>query len=359
MFKPLFLFSLFILTAGAEEISGNVDLGVAEIDAIEGEAQGVTSVVKRYKGRIKLCYDQALRQDPNLQGRIEIEFSMGSGRVLDAYVYTNTTRNRALAGCVLRKVKGLTFDSGLEADVVYPFVFSNEKLQEESDQNQWSKLLTGPPAEEIVIYRIEPGPVIGIDHGGVVEPEPRSTRRTISAEEMDAKEAEVDILVAELLGTLGAHNSGESTQDHFANLDFQGQNADALLRNASRMESSTSIDARREGNNVRKEGNVDLGAAEINIVGGETQGVISVVKRYKGRIKLCYDQALRQDSKLSGRIEIEFSVGRGRVLEEAYVITNTTRNDALGKCILRKVKGLTFDSGVEADVVYPFVLSKR
>ena len=39
----------------------------------------------------------------------------------------------------------------------------------------------------------------------------------------------MDVLVAQLLGTLGANNSGDSTQDHFANYDFQGQDADALL----------------------------------------------------------------------------------------------------------------------------------
>jgi hypothetical protein len=152
-----------------------------------------------------------------------------------------------------------------------------------------------------------------------------------------AEDAEVDALVAQLLGTLGSHNSGDNTRDHFANLDFEG--APTAPKN-------------------EMEGNVDLGAANITAVEGETQGVTSVVKRYKGRFKLCYDQALRQDPNLQGRVEIKFSVGRGRVLE-ASISTNTTRNDALANCILRKVKGLVFDQAVEADVIYPFVLSKR
>ena len=105
-------------------MEGQVDLGSADIDAIEGEADGVTKVVKRYKGRIKPCYDQALRQDPELSGRVEIEFSVGRGRVLEAFVSTNSTRNDELANCILRKVKGLTFDQSVEADVIYPFVLS-------------------------------------------------------------------------------------------------------------------------------------------------------------------------------------------------------------------------------------------
>ncbi len=95
-----------------------------EIDIVEGEAQGVTSVIKRYKGRIKLCYDQALRQDPSLTGRVEIEFSVGRGRVSEAFVSTNSTRNDELADCILRKVKAMPFDPSVEADVIYPFVLS-------------------------------------------------------------------------------------------------------------------------------------------------------------------------------------------------------------------------------------------
>jgi len=106
------------------EVEGQVDLGSAEIDAVEGEAEGVTKVVKRYKGRIKLCYDQALRQDPDLKGRVEIFFMVGRGRVLEAEIDTNTTRNAALANCILQKVKGLTFDQSVEAEVIYPFVLS-------------------------------------------------------------------------------------------------------------------------------------------------------------------------------------------------------------------------------------------
>jgi len=85
---------------------------------------GVTSVIKHYKGRIKLCYNQALRQDPQLSGRVEIEFSVGHGRVLEAFISTNSTRNDDLANCILRKVKALTFDPSVEADVIYPFVLT-------------------------------------------------------------------------------------------------------------------------------------------------------------------------------------------------------------------------------------------
>jgi len=256
-----------------------------------------------------------------------------------------------------------------------------EKDDKEEKEEEEPEEVTDPNAESQEVAEEETEEVAPKEEVAQVEVT-QEEREIREAQQMEAEDQEVDVLVAQLLGTLGAHNSGDSTQDHFANLDFQGQDADALLKNASRMESSTSIGVREEGSGPREgveiggvergtagnsavsegpavevEGQVDLGSADIDAVEGEADGVTSVVKRYKGRIKLCYDQALRQDPQLKGRIEIEFSVGRGRVLE-AFVSTNTTRNEALADCILRKVKGLTFDPGVEADVIYPFVLSQ-
>jgi hypothetical protein len=154
-------------------IEGSVDV---DIDAVEGEAEGVTSVVERYKGRIKLCYDQALREDPLLQGRIEIEFSVGGGRVSKAAVSTNGTGNEALAECILRKVKGLTFGSSVEADVIYPFVLSKRTTnnsavseiqataavlfgEEENESHSWFVPLCGnAECSSITMYEIHEDP---------------------------------------------------------------------------------------------------------------------------------------------------------------------------------------------------------
>ena len=102
----------------------NIYLGSADIVAEAGEAGGVTSVVRRYKNRLKLCYDQALRRDPQLSGRVEIFFMVGDGRVLESSIEGNTTRDSELAACILRKVNGLTFDADVEAEVVYPLILS-------------------------------------------------------------------------------------------------------------------------------------------------------------------------------------------------------------------------------------------
>jgi uncharacterized caspase-like protein len=84
----------------------------------------ITSVVKRFKGRIKLCHDQALGRNPDTKGRIEIEFSVAGGTVQTALIAKNDTGDADLEACILRKIKGLTFDPSVEAEVTYPFMLT-------------------------------------------------------------------------------------------------------------------------------------------------------------------------------------------------------------------------------------------
>jgi hypothetical protein len=191
------------------------------------------------------------------------------------------------------------------------------------------------------------------------------------AREALEEDREVDVLISQLLGTPNANNSGETTQDHFANLDFEGQDADALLRNAQRMESSASLneepaanpdEAKGQTANAILEATVALGSPIFDPVPPDLLqvniGIKRELKRYIGRLKLCYKQALRGEPNLMGRIDIKFSVGRGRVLE-AFVVKNSTHNDDLAQCVLRKIKGLTFEQMIEADVIYPFIFSLK
>jgi len=215
----------------------------------------------------------------------------------------------------------------------------------------------------------------------ISEEERQRQRELAEARQRAADEAAADAMVAQLLGTLGENNSGGTTRD-FGD-QFGREDMDAMLANSDRMEASTSLEARagetanREavdlggvsegavgtadidaGPSVTVDGMIDLGSADIEAVAGEAGGVTSVVRRYKNRLKLCYDQALRRDPQLSGRVEIFFMVGDGRVLESA-IEGNTTHDSELGECILRKVNALTFDVDVEAEVVYPFILSAQ
>lgn len=106
------------------EIEGRVELGSANIDAIEGNADKITRVVERRRGSMKHCYDQALRQDPALEGRIIVGFVVSKGRVQDAQVSSNSTGNQDLARCIELKFRRMRFVAGIEAEVRYPIVLT-------------------------------------------------------------------------------------------------------------------------------------------------------------------------------------------------------------------------------------------
>ena len=219
-------------------------------------------------------------------------------------------------------------------------------------------------------------------------PEERAAREALEQakqqEELRAQLEDNPLLASlKLLGTTGDHNSGFAVDDPFADSDFVGQDLDQALQGVSGIEvaSAAKLDVRGDGGGsvdaatigdlktgdggsasvggdvgVKVEGDVDLGTAEL-FGDGDEDAVRRVVRKYKGQNKYCYDKRLKENPDLGGRVEIEFSIARGRVLT-ANVYGNTTGDTALADCIMRKVKGWGFDKEVEMDVVYPFVLTK-
>lgn len=80
-------------------------------------------MVDGYRGQIKYCYDQRLKALPGLQGRVEVDFTVGRGRVLSAAVFLNSTGDQALADCIVGKIERWRFPAELETEVTYPFLF--------------------------------------------------------------------------------------------------------------------------------------------------------------------------------------------------------------------------------------------
>jgi len=78
------------------------------------------------RGQIKSCYEEQLVRDPELSGKIELAWTVGTdGSVADVNVATNTTGNEDLADCVARRVRRMEFPGGEEpVTVSYPFTFN-------------------------------------------------------------------------------------------------------------------------------------------------------------------------------------------------------------------------------------------
>ncbi|MGC6513799.1 MAG: AgmX/PglI C-terminal domain-containing protein [Myxococcota bacterium] len=100
---------------------GKVSYSEPEFDG--GESSGVNKVVRRYRGQLKHCYDQALKAKPDLAGRVVIAWSIISEAAADVFIEQNTTGDEAMGRCMVNKVKRWKFAGVDDGDAKVPFVF--------------------------------------------------------------------------------------------------------------------------------------------------------------------------------------------------------------------------------------------
>lgn len=109
-----------------KEITGTAKLGaLADVDG-ELDAAEIRRVVQRNLGAIKLCYDQELRRNPRLAGKITVEVGVTpTGTVSSASVVETSMGNKTVEDCITRTIKRWRFPRPKEGDVIfsYPFIF--------------------------------------------------------------------------------------------------------------------------------------------------------------------------------------------------------------------------------------------
>ena len=93
------------------------------VDVISGDAGAIKAVIDANFYQLTACYEQFLRQDQGLQGRVELEWSVASGGAHDVYVSSNNTGNRGFGECLVRKVQRWRFPRGAEVDLAQAWVF--------------------------------------------------------------------------------------------------------------------------------------------------------------------------------------------------------------------------------------------
>ena len=89
------------------------------------EATRVNARIKRYYPDIKTCYERRLKENPTLQGRIEIQWLVDGGSAQEIYVVDNTTRDQELEDCIVHRMGFWQFDADIqEFSLSYPFVLA-------------------------------------------------------------------------------------------------------------------------------------------------------------------------------------------------------------------------------------------
>lgn len=125
------------VTTAAKEASDEVKVKV-KVGGSLGSAMGtgkidknaVAKVFRRRQGAIRTCYERALKVNPNVEGKITVQFTIGpAGRITSIDVTSNTTSDGSIGKCIVDKVKGWRFDPPENGSVTfsYPFILSRGK----------------------------------------------------------------------------------------------------------------------------------------------------------------------------------------------------------------------------------------
>lgn len=122
---------------GPRQGSGGLRANPAQVrvEAIEVRGRLPREVIERvtaqHRGRMRLCYESALRSRPDLQGRVTVQFVIGpKGSVTSAKGDGSDLPDANVVNCVVRAITGITFPEpeGGVVSVRYPVAFSPGKL---------------------------------------------------------------------------------------------------------------------------------------------------------------------------------------------------------------------------------------
>jgi hypothetical protein len=88
----------------------------------------IRRVVRRHIDELRFCYEQALDRDPELAGRVSVQFTIDrEGSVREAAIASDTMGDGATSACIAHVVQRWAFPApaGGEVRVSYPFVFDS------------------------------------------------------------------------------------------------------------------------------------------------------------------------------------------------------------------------------------------
>jgi outer membrane biosynthesis protein TonB len=108
-------------------VSGSVATEAAEIDSAEIDQGKLGAFVRARMGLVKACYENALKRNPNLRGKLTIRFTiLETGGIADITTALNTIGAPDVAACIVNAMRTwrTQFRPSGPVTVEYPFVFS-------------------------------------------------------------------------------------------------------------------------------------------------------------------------------------------------------------------------------------------
>ncbi len=105
---------------------------------------------------------------------------------------------------------------------------------------------------------------------------------------------------------------------------------------------------------------VKMGATTVT-AGLPPEVIQRIVRQNFGRFRLCYENGLRSNPKLAGKVAVRFTIGKDGAASGVSVLKDTTMPDAnVSACVTRAFAGLSFpqpDGGGIVTVNYPILFA--
>jgi len=216
-------------------------------------------------------------------------------------------------------------------------------------------------------------------------PEQKAAKKAAEMEKKKENLANKSKLLAGIIGTRGANNSGKQVEDVFADGDAGIQDLQQALQGVGGIDvASEGTMGSRDGTDQGGRGDAgigdlaqagggdwtvgsgpstkaptgraNMGSVDTTATGDVADKVREALRKYQGQVKYCYDQRLKENPSINGRIAVDVVVTSGKV-SSVSIAENTTDDKQLETCVTGKVRRWRFDSSVTEDIFLPFALS--
>ncbi len=123
--KTLIVAALTLVASGSPALAGPG----AEEASVQGslDKEVIRRVIRQHIGEVKLCYEEQLKTNPSLAGRVMAHFTIGpDGKVTDSSIQETSLKSPACEKCIADAVRGWEFPKprGGKVVVSYPFVLA-------------------------------------------------------------------------------------------------------------------------------------------------------------------------------------------------------------------------------------------
>jgi hypothetical protein len=109
---------------------GETEISASKLILVGGlEKEVIARIIQRHWAQVKYCYEKELSKNPNLYGKVVVQFTIGaSGKVDEGHIAQTEMNNESVEGCIIRNVKMWVFPQPKGGGVVlvtYPFIFKS------------------------------------------------------------------------------------------------------------------------------------------------------------------------------------------------------------------------------------------